>query len=506
MAKIDKVLVANRGEIAIRIFRTCRKMGIRTIAIYTHADRKAPHVRYADEAYLISDNKDDHTYLKKDKIIDIAKKTNAAIHPGYGFYAENADFAQSVEDAGLIFIGPHPKHINDMGSKTAARHIMNSAGVPIIPGTKNPIRDINEAKKVAVDIGLPIMLKAVYGGGGKGMRIIKDIKDFEPSFRLATSEAQSSFGNGDLYIEKYIEEPHHVEVQVLGDKHGNYVHLFERECSIQRRHQKLIEETPSPFIDDNTRKEMFEVAVKAIKTIGYISAGTLEFIVGKDKKFYFLEMNTRLQVEHPITEIVTGVDIVREMILIAEDKQISYKQDEIKRDGHAIECRICAEDPTNNFMPSPGLIKVYHAPEGPNVRVESGVYDGYEIPLFYDPLMAKVCAHDKTRYGAIINMRRILSEFILLGIKSNIPFHQSVLKNNTFIKGIYDTGFIDNQFNVEEMQRRKEEDPSVAIIAASIKQLLSEKKAAAESLTEKEGVYENNWKRIGRLMNIQRLF
>ena len=505
--KIKKILVANRGEIAIRIFRTCRKMDIGTVAIYTHVDRKAPHVRYADEAYCISENPNDTTYLKEDRIIDIAKKTKAAIHPGYGFYAENGDFAQHCADAGVIFIGPLPKHIKDMGSKTSARDIMERAGVPVVPGTKNPIRDINDAKIVADKIGYPIMLKAVYGGGGKGMRIVMTSDDFEPLFRLATSEAQSAFGNGDLYIEKFIDKPHHIEVQVLGDSHGNFVHLFERECSIQRRHQKLIEETPSPFINDTIREEMFKVAVNAITSMGYISAGTLEFIVGNDKKFYFLEMNTRLQVEHPITEMVTGIDIVREMILVAEGKKLSFKQEEITREGHAIECRICAEDPTNNFVPSPGLITVYHAPEGPNVRVSSGVYDGYEVPLYYDPMIAKACANSKTRLGAIINMRRILSEFIFLGIKTNIPFHQSVMKNKTFIKGIYDTGFIDNKFDIEDMQRRKELDHNVPIIAASIRQLLSEKKAAHSLMTEEEAQQQKNlWKQSARLQNLQKIF
>jgi acetyl-CoA carboxylase biotin carboxylase subunit len=505
--KIKKILVANRGEIAIRIFRTCRKMDIQTVAIYTNIDRKAPHVRYADEAYCISDNENDTSYLKEDKIIEIAKKTNAAIHPGYGFYAENGDFAQHCVDAGVNFIGPLPQHIKDMGSKTSARIIMEKAGVPVVPGTKSPIRDIFDAKKAAKEIGYPIMLKAIYGGGGKGMRIVYSEKDFESAFRMATSEAQSAFGNGDLYIEKFIEQPHHIEVQVLGDSHGNYVHLFERECSIQRRHQKLIEETPSPFIDDSIRKKMFDVAVNAITAMGYISAGTLEFIVGKDKNFYFLEMNTRLQVEHPITEMVTGIDIVREMILVAEGKKLSFKQKDVTREGHAIECRICAEDPTNKFVPSPGLVKVYHAPEGPNVRVSSGVYDGYEVPLYYDPLIAKVCANSKTRLGAIINMRRILSEFIFLGIKTNIPFHQSVMKNKTFIKGIYDTGFIDNQFDLEDMQRKKELDHNVPIIAASIRQLLSEKKAAHNLMSStEENTTSNLWKLSAKLQNMHRLF
>jgi len=500
MPDIKKVLVANRGEIAIRVFRTCRKMGIGTVAIYTHADRKAPHVRYADEAYCITDSPADTSYLKQDRIIDIAKKTGAAIHPGYGFYAENAGFRRACDDAGVIFIGPSAEHIDMMGSKTGARAVMTEAGVPTVPGTKNPIRDVEEAKKVAREIGYPIMLKAVYGGGGKGMRLVEKEEDFESSFRTASSEALNAFGNGDVYMEKFIVQPHHVEVQVLGDMHGNGIHLFDRECSIQRRHQKVIEEAPSPFISEETRQKMCTVAAEAVKKIGYFSAGTLEFIVGADQNFYFLEMNTRLQVEHPVTELITGIDIVREMIFIAEGKPLNYKQEDIERNGHAIECRIYAEDPSNNFAPSPGLLTVYQTPEGPNVRVESGAYQGYEIPLYYDPMIAKVCANSKTREGAIENMKRILSEYMVAGIKTSIPFHLSVLKNKTFISGVYDTGFIDNKFDMEEMKRRENEDVDVPVIAAAIKQLLSEKISASRAVTRPE-VGDSNWKRLGRSVN-----
>ncbi|MEC9493175.1 acetyl-CoA carboxylase biotin carboxylase subunit [Flexistipes sp.] len=500
MAEIKKVLVANRGEIAIRIFRTCRKMGIKTVAVYTHADRKAPHVRYADEAYCITESASDTNYLKMDKIIKIAKDTGAAIHPGYGFYAENADFVRKCDEEDVTFIGPKAEHIDLMGSKTGARMAMAEAGVPTVPGTKNPIRDVDEAKKICRDIGYPIMLKAVYGGGGKGMRLVEKEEDFDSAFRTASSEAKNAFGNGDMYIEKFIIQPHHVEVQVLGDSHGNALHLFDRECSIQRRHQKVIEEAPSPFINEETREKMCEVASKAVKRLGYISAGTLEFVVGADQSFYFLEMNTRLQVEHPITEMITGVDIVREMIRIAEGKEISFKQEEIHRNGHAIECRIYAEDPSNNFAPSPGLLTIYQTPEGPNVRVESGAYQGYEIPLYYDPMIAKVCANSKTRDGAIENMKRVLSEYIVAGIKTSIPFHFSVLKNETFLSGNYDTGFIDNKFDKEDLERKEHEDPTVPLVAAAIKQLMSEKIAAARSRTRPE-VGESDWKRFGKLLN-----
>ncbi|MGA1862688.1 acetyl-CoA carboxylase biotin carboxylase subunit [Deferribacter thermophilus] len=501
MPEIKKVLVANRGEIAIRVFRTCRKMGIGTVAIYTHADRKAPHVRYADEAYCITDSPADTSYLKMDRIIDIAKKTGAAIHPGYGFYAENADFARACADEGIIFIGPSPEHIELMGSKTGARKAMQEAGVPVVPGTKDPVKDLEEAKKVADEIGYPIMLKAVHGGGGKGMRLVEKPEDLESAFRTAQSEALNAFGSSEVYIEKYIVQPHHVEIQVMGDMHGNALHFFERECSIQRRHQKVIEEAPSPFINDETRAKMYEVAVKAVKKLGYYSAGTLEFIVGADQNFYFLEMNTRLQVEHPVTELITGVDLVNQMIRVAEGKELLYKQDEIIRRGHAIECRIYAEDPTNNFAPSPGLITVYEEPGGPNVRVDSGAYQGYEVPLYYDPMIAKLCTIGKDREYAIRNMRRALSEYKIAGIKTSIPFHLRVLKNETFLSGNYDTGFIDNKFDFEDLKRKENEDVSVPVIAAAIKQLLSEKIAAERAITRPD-VGESNWKRSGKLYNI----
>lgn len=500
MADIKKVLVANRGEIAIRIFRTCRKMGIGTVAIYTHADRKGPHVRYADEAFCITESASDTSYLKQNKIISLAKELGAAIHPGYGFYAENSDFVRECESEGVIFIGPAAKHIDMMGSKTGARIAMTEAGVPVVPGMKNPIRDIEEAKKIALDVGYPIMLKAVHGGGGKGMRFVEDPKDFDSSFRTSSSEALNAFGNGDMYIEKFIIKPHHVEVQVLGDQHGNALHLFERECSIQRRHQKVIEEAPSPFINDETRNKMYEVSKKAVENLGYYSAGTMEFIVGENQEFYFLEMNTRLQVEHPVTELITGVDIVNQMILIAEGKSLSYKQEDVSMTGHAIECRIYAEDPSNNFAPSPGMLSVYETPEGPNVRLESGAYQGYEIPLYYDPMIAKVCSYSKTRQGAIGHMKRILSEYTIAGIKTSIPFHLKVLKNEHFIAGKYDTGFIDNVFDMEDLKCSANLDVTVPLIAASIKQLLSEKIAASRAVTRPDSE-ESDWKRFGKNIN-----
>lgn len=495
---IKKVLVANRGEIAMRIFRTCRVMNIPTVAIYTHVDRGALHVRYAEEAYCISEDESDTSYLKPDAILAIAKKTGAAIHPGYGFLSENADFARRCEEEGVIFIGPSADVIAKMGIKTEARKIMKAAGVPVVPGTEEPVNNIDEVRKVAKEVGYPIMLKALAGGGGKGMRLVRNEEGLEEAFRLSRSEAGNSFGNDAIYIEKYIENPHHIEVQVLGDKYGNVIHLYERECSIQRRNQKVIEESPSPFAKEETRRKMLTVAVEACKKIGYYSAGTLEFMMDKDQNFYFLEMNTRLQVEHPVTEEVTGVDLVRDMILVAAGNPLPYKQEDVEFRGAAIECRIYAEDPENNFMPSPGIIKVREAPEGRNVRLDSAAYAGFEVSLHYDPMIAKLCTWGRNRESAISNMARALREYKILGIKTTIPFHQRVLHNETFLKGNYDTTFIDTKFDKEDLKRRQNNDPLVAVIAAAIKHFEQEKEAAAR-MTTVPLVGESLWKYYGKL-------
>jgi len=495
---IKKVLVANRGEIAMRIFRTCRVMNIPTVAIYTHVDRGALHVRYAEEAYCISENESDTSYLKPEIILEIAKKTGAAIHPGYGFLSENADFARRCEEEKVIFIGPKSDIIAKMGVKTEARKIMEEAGVPIVPGTKDPVSGLEDARAKAKEIGYPIMLKALAGGGGKGMRLVRKEEELGAAFRMSASEAANSFGNDAIYIEKYIENPHHIEVQILGDKYGNVIHLYERECSIQRRNQKVIEESPSPFVKEETRKKMLDVAVAACKKIGYCSAGTLEFMMDKDQNFYFLEMNTRLQVEHPVTEECTGVDLVKDMILVAGGSPLPYKQEEIEFRGAAIECRIYAEDPENNFMPSPGLIRVREAPEGRNVRLDSCAYAGFEVSLHYDPMIAKLCTWGRNRESAISNMRRALREYKILGIKTTIPFHLRVLQNNTFLKGNYDTTFIDTKFDKEELKRRQSSDPTVAIIAAALKHYELEKEAAARATTVPL-VGESLWKYYGKL-------
>ncbi|GHT08381.1 acetyl-CoA carboxylase biotin carboxylase subunit [Bacteroidia bacterium] len=495
---IKKVLVANRGEIAMRIFRTCRVMEIPTVAIYTHVDRSALHVRYAEEAYCISENESDTSYLKPDLILQIAKATGAAIHPGYGFLSENADFARRCEEGGVNFIGPSADIIAKMGIKTEARKIMQEAGVPIVPGTKEPVADVEEAREKAKEVGYPIMLKALAGGGGKGMRLVRKENDLDAAFRMSRSEAANSFGNDAIYIEKYIENPHHIEVQVLGDKYGNVIHLYERECSIQRRNQKVIEESPSPFVKEETRKKMTAIAVEACKKIGYYSAGTLEFMMDKDQNFYFLEMNTRLQVEHPVTEECTGVDLVRDMILVASGNPLPYKQEDIEFRGAAIECRIYAEDPENNFMPSPGIIRVREAPEGRNVRLDSAAYAGFEVSLHYDPMIAKLCIWGRNRESAISNMKRALREYKILGIKTTIPFHLRVLQNKTFLKGNYDTTFIDTKFDLEELKRKQNCDPTVAIIAAALKHFEQEKEAAARATTVPL-VGESLWKYYGKL-------
>jgi len=502
---IKKVLVANRGEIAMRIFRTCRVMNIPTIAIYTHVDRGALHVRYAEEAYCISEDEDDTSYLKPDLIFEIAKKTGAAIHPGYGFLSENADFARRCEDEGVVFIGPSADIIAKMGIKTEARKIMSEAGVPIVPGTKDPVANLDEARKVANEVGYPIMLKALAGGGGKGMRLVRDESELEGALRMSKSEAGNAFGNDAVYIEKYIENPHHIEVQILGDRYGNVIHLYERECSIQRRNQKVIEEAPSPFVLPETREKLLKIAVDACKKIGYYSAGTLEFMMDKDQNFYFLEMNTRLQVEHPVTEECTGVDLVRDMILVAAGGRLPYKQEDVEFRGAAIECRIYAEDPENNFMPSPGVIMVREAPEGRNVRLDSAAYAGFEVSLHYDPMIAKLTSWGRNRESAISNMQRAMREYKILGIKTTIPFHQRVLLNETFLSGNYDTTFIDTKFDMEDLKLRRSSDPTVAIIAAALKYFEEEKEAAARATTVPL-VGESLWKHYGKLQMLANNF
>ncbi len=441
---IKKVLVANRGEIAVRIMRSCREMGIPTVAVYSEADRSAMHVRYADEAYYIGAAPSSESYLNIERILEAARKSKAdAIHPGYGFLSENAEFSERCSAEGIEFIGPGPDAIRQMGDKITARKTMIAAGVPVVPGTVGAITSFEEAIDKIREIGLPVMIKASAGGGGKGMRLVKDEASVESSLRGARSEAKAAFGDDAVYIEKYIESPHHIEFQILADKHGNAIHLFERECSVQRRHQKVVEETPSPLLTPAIRAEMGAHAVAAAKACNYHGAGTIEFIVDDNLNYYFLEMNTRLQVEHPITERVVGVDLVKEMINIANGKPLSCRQEDLKQSGHAIECRIYAEDPEQNFMPSPGTIRHISEPLGLGVRHDGYVYEGYTIPIYYDPMISKLIVWAPNRDEAIGRMSRALHEYKITGVKTSIPFLARIMESPVFRSGKYNTHFIE---------------------------------------------------------------
>lgn len=500
---IDKILIANRGEIAVRVMRSCREMGIKSVAVYSEADRKSMHVRYADEAYFIGPSPSNESYLVIDKIIDVAKKSGAkAIHPGYGFLSENAEFSQRCKDEGIIFIGPSPEVISVMGDKISARHRMMESGVPVVPGTKDNITSDEMALETAEKVGLPVMFKASAGGGGKGMRMVKNKEDIIPALRAAKSEAMASFGDDAVYVEKYIESPHHIEFQVLGDSHGNVIHLCERECSVQRRHQKVVEETPSPLMTPELRAKMGDAAVAAAAAVNYEGAGTIEFLVDNDHNFYFLEMNTRLQVEHPITERVIGIDLVKQQIRIANGEKLQHKQEDIVQSGHAIECRIYAEDPSNNFMPSPGLIKHITEPLGLGVRTDGYVYEGYEIPIYYDPMISKLIVHGNTREEAIKRMKRALYEYKITGVKTSIKFLERILEADDFVQGKYDTHFIENNEEfLMDMDTCDETCEDVAIITAFIDYLdkMGKKNSCAKHEQE-----QSNWKNFGRKKAISR--
>jgi acetyl-CoA carboxylase biotin carboxylase subunit len=443
---IKKVLIANRGEIALRVIRACKELGVETVAVYSQADRDSLHVRFADDDVCIGPGPSRESYLVVPRIIAAAEITGAdAIHPGYGFLAENAEFAETVKASGLTFIGPTPHQIRSMGDKATARRLAKEAGVPTVPGSPDTIQDLDEALKVAGGIGYPVIIKATAGGGGKGMRVARSAEEFTQSFTLAQNEALSAFGNGSVYIEKYLARPRHVEIQVMGDQHGRVVHLGERDCSVQRRHQKLIEEAPSPALTDEIRHKMGESAVKLASAIGYVGAGTIEFLLDEDGSFYFMEMNTRIQVEHPVTEMVASFDLVKEQIRVAGGEPLSWQGDGLRLRGHAIECRINAEDPYKNFQPSPGTITAYHPPGGPGVRVDSHVYAGYQVPPFYDSLLAKVIVHGNTRAEALTRMRNALSTFVLEGVTTTIPFLGKVLAHPDFVAGKVDTKFLERE-------------------------------------------------------------
>lgn len=442
---IKKVLIANRGEIAVRIIRACKEMDIETVAIYSEADKESLHVQIADEAYCVGPTISKESYLNLTNIISVAKLTGCdAIHPGYGFLAENADFAELCRECNLIFIGPSPEAISKMGTKDVARDTMKEAGVPIVPGSQGIIKNTEEAIEFADQIGYPVIIKATAGGGGKGIRVARHEEELVKGIQITQQEASTAFGNPGVYLEKYVEDFRHVEIQIMADTHGNAIHLGERDCTIQRRLQKLLEESPSPALDEDIRKQMGEAAVKAAVAVDYTGAGTVEFIYEyKTKTFYFMEMNTRIQVEHPVTEMVTGMDLIKEQILVASGEKLSLQQEEVQFNGWAIECRINAENPAKKFMPSPGKVEMYLPPGGFGIRVDSAVYPGYSIPPFYDSMVAKLIVHGKTREEAIAKMKRALSEFVIEGVHTTIPFHLQLLDHPDFVKGEFNTKFLE---------------------------------------------------------------
>ncbi|MEK7356757.1 MAG: acetyl-CoA carboxylase biotin carboxylase subunit [Bdellovibrionota bacterium] len=489
-----KVLIANRGEIALRVIRGCRDLGIASVAVYSDADRNSLHVVLADEAYNVGPAPSKDSYLNVDNIMAAIKKSGAdAVHPGYGFLSENAAFAEALEKAGIAFIGPTPANIRAMGDKLSAIKLMKAADVPTVPGSDGPVDTIDHAKQVVTKIGLPVIIKATAGGGGKGMRVVYKLEELESAYRAARSEGLNYFKNDTVYIEKYVQNPKHIEVQVFGDKHGNVCHLFERECSIQRRHQKVVEESPSPSVTPEIRKKLGDVSVRAAKSINYIGAGTFEFIFDNiTKEFYFMEMNTRLQVEHPITEAVTGIDLVHEQIYVAAGRPLSFKQDEVVQRGHAIEARICAEDPVT-FVPSPGLIRRCRHPQGPFIRTDSYAYPGYEVPIYYDPMISKLIAWGPTRDVAIRRLDRALTEFTLTGIKTNISMHKSILSSPKFLDGSYTTQFCEKDLELKEPKLFSVVDDHVFLITAAIA-AYNDKKAKAVS----EYNVASRWKGLAR--------
>jgi acetyl-CoA carboxylase, biotin carboxylase subunit len=496
----NKILIANRGEIAVRVIRACRELGIKSAAIYSDADKTSLHTRLADESYYIGNSPAHDSYLNKDKIIKLAKEIGAdAIHPGYGFFSENADFIRSLEKNKITFIGPSSKSVAMMGSKTEARKLMVKHNVPIVPGTTDVVKSVKEGLRICEEIGFPVLLKAAAGGGGKGMRKISSSDEFESAFEATKREALKSFANDDIYIEKYIGNPRHIEVQIFGDKHGNYAHLFERECSIQRRHQKIIEEAPSTFVDDLTRAKITSAAIAAARACGYFNAGTVEFLMDSKKNFYFLEMNTRLQVEHPVTEFITGLDLVKEQISVAAGNKLSFNQSDLKINGHAIECRIYAEDPSNNFLPSAGPILHYVAPSGPGVRVDSGFDNGSQITVHYDPLISKLVCWSDNRESAINRMLRALSEYIIGGLITNISFLKTIIAHPSFRKGEFDINFLSDRFmknlsGLDESNNIREIEKVSAIFAAILKSKSSMNNLRAEKTDSfnqwQEQIYE----------------
>jgi propionyl-CoA carboxylase alpha chain len=464
---MKKILIANRGEIAVRVMKTAKKMGIRTVAVYSTVDRNAPHVQNADEAVCIGEAPSNQSYLRGDKIIEVAKKLNVdGIHPGYGFLSENAEFAEAVEKNGLIFIGPKSKAIRMMGSKLAAKEAVKAYDIPMVPGIDEAITDVATARKIANEVGYPILIKASAGGGGKGMRIVENEKDLESGMQRAISEATSAFGDGSVFVEKYVASPRHIEVQVMADTHGNILHFFERECSVQRRHQKVVEEAPSSILTPKLREEMGMAAVKVAQACDYVGAGTVEFLMDADHNFYFLEMNTRLQVEHPVTEMITGADLVELQIRVARGEALPMKQEDLKIKGHAVELRVYAEDPLNDFLPSVGRLETYQLPVGEGIRVDNGFTEGMDIPIYYDPMLSKLIAYGKTREEAIELMLKAVKAYKVKGVETTLPFGSFVFSHEAFRSGDFDTHFVKTHYAPEMVQQQQSKEMEVAALVA----------------------------------------
>ena len=490
---MNKILVANRGEIALRIMRSCREMGIKTVAIYSEADRNAPFVKYADEAVCIGPPPSNQSYLLGDKIIEVSKKLGVdGIHPGYGFLSENASFAAAVKKAGIIFIGPSPEAMNIMGDKLSAKAAAKTYNIPMVPGSDGAITSIEEGKKIASVTGFPLLIKASAGGGGKGMRIVERIEEFEEQMKLAVNEATSAFGNGAVFIERYVAGPRHIEIQILGDSHGNIVYLFERECSIQRRHQKVIEEAPSSVLTPEIRKAMGECAVNVGKACNYEGAGTVEFLLDENKNFYFLEMNTRLQVEHPVTEMITGIDLVKEQIKVARGEKLSFAQADLKIHGHSVEVRVYAEDPCNSFLPDIGKLVTYKRPQGLGVRVDDGFEEGMDIPIYYDPMISKLITFGKDREEAISRMIRAIDDYQITGVQTTLSFCKFVLKHDAFTSGCFDTHFIKDHFLPEMLSNENDEEAIVAALFGA--KLMSEKQVPSKVEIKESGESRSKWK------------
>lgn len=493
MKKIEKLLVANRGEIALRVMRTAKEMGINTVAVYSEADRNALHVRYADEAVLLGPPPSNQSYLLGDKIIEESLRLGVdAIHPGYGFLSENAEFARKVTDAGILFLGPGPEAIRVMGDKLEAKQAVKNYDVPLVPGLDEAITDVQAAKKLASEIGYPVLIKAAAGGGGKGMRIVNADAEFEEQMKLAVSEATSAFGDGSVFVEKYVNSPRHIEIQVLADTHGNVVHLFERECSVQRRHQKVVEEAPSSVLTEEKRNAMGTAAVNVAKACNYVGAGTVEFIYDASGEFYFLEMNTRLQVEHPVSELITGVDLVREQIRIAEGHPLSFAQEDLKIHGHAVEVRVYAEDPAENFMPDIGKLTLYQRPQGPGIRVDDGLEQGMDVPIYYDPMIAKLITHADTREAAMDRMIRAIDEYRIVGVKTTLPFCRFTMEHEAFRSGDFDTHFVQKHYEPQMLNRQDEDGAQVAALVAAFLQSSSGTGVVQSS---EESVVSSAWRR-----------